>query len=46
MTVINILLYIVAKIINTIAIINLVNNLYDYFFKEDKKHEDHNVRSK
>lgn len=46
MTALNILLYIVAKIINTIAIINLVNSLYDYFFKEDKKDEDNNIRSK
>lgn len=43
MTVINIILYIIAKIINTIAIINLVNSLYDLFFKEDKKYEDNNI---
>lgn len=46
MTVINILLYIVAKIIKTLAIIYMVNNLYNYFFKEDKNNEDNNVRSK
>jgi hypothetical protein len=40
------LLYIIFQIIKTIAIINLVNSLYDYFFKEDKKDEDHNFRSK
>lgn len=42
MTTINIILYIVAKIIKTMVIIQLVKSLYDYFFKEDKKHEDHN----
>ena len=46
MTIINILLYIIAKIINAIAIIYMVNSLYDYFFKEDKKYEDNNIRSK
>jgi len=43
MTIFKILLYIVAKIINTIAIINLVNSLYDYFFKGGHKNEDNNV---
>ena len=46
MTIFNILLYIVAKIINAIAIIYMVNSLYDYIFKEDKNHEDNNFRSK
>jgi hypothetical protein len=40
------LLYIVFQLIKTIVIIQLVNNLYDYFFKEDKKDEDNNIRSK
>lgn len=46
MTTLNILLYIIAKIINAIAIIYMVNSLYDYIFKEDKNNEDNNIRSK
>lgn len=41
-----VLLYIVAKIIKTIAIIQLVNSIYDYFFKEKTKNEDINYRNK
>lgn len=40
------ILYIIFQIIKTIAIINLVNSLYDYIFKEDKNNEDNNIRSK
>lgn len=46
MITVKILLYIISQIIKTIAIINLVNSLYDYFFKEDKNNEDNNIRSK
>ena len=41
-----ILLYIVCQVIKTIIIIDIVNALYDYFFKEDKKDEDSDFRSK
>lgn len=46
MITVKILLYIISQIVKTIAIIHLVNSLYDYFFKEDKNNEDNNIRSK
>ena len=41
-----VLLYIVVKIIKIIVIIQLVNSLYDYFFKENTKNEDIDYRNK